>query len=94
MIKNIGVNNTLTKLATLNPSVETSDEVKEMYQSEYKKKTNKQNNFTSIYGKQSNEKKFEIAYLKMTQERIQIKEYQSLGPEFTAMSLYHSNKIF
>lgn len=93
MMKMIGVNNTLTKISQPNHCDKASEEVKKMYQYTDKNKTKKQTNFARIYGKQSKEQKFETSYLKVIQEKGQIKEYKPLGPEFTAMSLYYSNRI-
>ena len=94
MIKNIGVNNTLTKLSNTKLCIETTEEVQNMYRNVNKKRTWKVKNFTRNYGKQSNEQKFETAFLKLTQERSQIKEYRVSGAEFSAVRLYYSNRIF
>ena len=90
----MGVNNTLTKLSNTKLCVETTEEVKNMYRNVNKKKTNKIINFTKNYGKQSSEQKFETAFLKLNQERNQIKEYKVSGAEFSAVRLYYSNRIF
>ena len=93
-MENIGVNNTLTYLSQIYSCDNTSDEVKKMYQNINKKQIKKFNTFTRIYGKESTQEKFEKSYLKLIQERNQIKEYKPLRPEFTAMSLYYSKRIF
>ena len=90
----MSVNNTLTKLSNTKLCVETTEEVKNMYRTVNKKRTNKVNNFTRNNGKQSNEQKFENAFLKLNQERNQIKEYKVSGAEFSAVRLYYSNRIF
>ncbi|OLS20157.1 MAG: hypothetical protein HeimC2_38470 [Candidatus Heimdallarchaeota archaeon LC_2] len=94
MMKNISVNNTLTKLSNTNYCVEATEEVKKMHLNVNQANTRNHNNITKVYGKQSKEQKFEIAYLKLIQERNQIKEYKALGTEFNVRSLYYSNRIF